>query len=46
MPDDRAVSVDALSGLDYPYGEIVAALTMLEIMGLIHKLPGALYMKA
>lgn len=46
MPDDRAVSVDALSELDYPYGEIVAALTMLEIMGLIHKLPGALYMKA
>lgn len=46
MPDDRAISVDALSGLDYPYGEIVAALTMLEIMGLIHKLPGALYMKA
>ena len=45
MPDDRAVSVDALSGLDYPYGEIVAALTMLEIMGLIQKLPGALYTK-
>ena len=46
MPDDRAVSMDVLSGLDYPYGEIIAALTMLEIMGLIQKLPGALYTKA
>jgi predicted Rossmann fold nucleotide-binding protein DprA/Smf involved in DNA uptake len=46
MPDDRAVSMDVLSGLDYPYGEIIAALTKLEIMGLIQKLPGALYTKS
>jgi DNA processing protein len=45
MPDDRAVSLDALSGLDYSYGDIMAALTMLEILGLIQKLPGALYTK-
>lgn len=45
IPDDRAVSTDALSGLGYPYGEIIAALTMLEITGLIQKLPGALYTK-
>ena len=46
IPDDRAVSADQLNSLGYPYGEIIAALTMLEIMGLIHKLPGALYTKA
>ncbi len=45
MPDDRGVTADALSGLELPYPEIVAALTMLEIRGLIQKLPGALYMK-
>ena len=43
IPDDRAVSADSLSALSYPYGDIVAALTILEIMGLIQKLPGALY---
>lgn len=45
MPDDRAVATDALCALDFPNGEIMAALTMLEIMGLIQKLPGALYKK-
>lgn len=46
IPDDRAVSADTLNSLGYPYGETIAALTMLEIMGLIQKLPGALYTKA
>lgn len=46
IPDDRAVAMDALTALDYPSGDIIAALTMLEIMGLIHKLPGGMYMKA
>jgi DNA processing protein len=46
IPDDRAVSVDVLNGLDFPYGDLIAALTMLEIMELIQKLPGGLYMKA
>ena len=45
IPEDRGISADAFSNLDYPYGEIVAALTMLEIMGLVEKLPGALYTK-
>lgn len=45
MPDDRAVTVDSLTGLGYSYGDMIAALTMLEILGLIQKLPGALYMK-
>ena len=43
IPDDRAVSGDFISGLDFPYGEAIAALTMLEIMGVIQKLPGGLY---
>ena len=46
IPDDRAVTADSLNGLGYPYGDVIAALTMLEIMGLIQKLPGALYTKA
>lgn len=46
IPDDRAVTADALCGLGYPYGDVIAALTMLEIPGLIQKLPGALYTKS
>ena len=46
IPDDRAVSADALCGLDFPHGDIIAALTMLEILGLVQKLPGALYTKS
>lgn len=46
IPDDRAVTADALCGLDFPHGDIIAALTMLEILGLIQKLPGALYTKS
>jgi predicted Rossmann fold nucleotide-binding protein DprA/Smf involved in DNA uptake len=45
-PDDRAVTVDALGGLGHPYGDVIAALTMLEILGLVQKLPGALYTKS
>lgn len=45
IPDDRAISVEALGNLDYPYGDLIAALTMLEILGVIQKLPGALYTK-
>ena len=46
IPDDRAVTTDALNNLEYPYSDIIAALTMLEILGLIVKLPGALYTKS
>ena len=45
IPDDRAITADRLSSLGYPYAEVIAALTMLEIMGLVQKLPGALYTK-
>ncbi len=46
IPDDTAIAADSLCNLGYPYGETIAALTMLEIMGLIQKLPGAMYKKA
>lgn len=46
IPDDRAVTVDELGNLGYSSGEIITALTMLELMGLVQKLPGALYRKA
>ena len=45
IPDDTAVSLDDLRSLEYPYGDIVSALTILEINGLLQKLPGALYVK-
>ena len=45
IPDHRPITPDELARLEYPYGEVVAALTMLEILGLIRKLPGALYTK-
>jgi DNA processing protein len=45
IPDDRSVTADHLCSLGHPHGEVIAALTMLEIMGLIQKLPGALYTK-
>ncbi len=45
IPDDRPCSTDELGRLDFPYGEIVAALTMLEILGYVKKLPGSLYTK-
>ena len=45
IPDDRPITADALCGLDFPQGEIIGALTMLEIYGVVRKLPGALYTK-
>lgn len=45
IPDDRGITADALSTLEYPYHEVIAALTMLEILGLVQKLPGAIYVK-
>ena len=46
MPDDHPITVDSLGSLGYPYGDVIAAFTMLEILGLVRKLPGALYTKA
>lgn len=45
IPDEHGVTADALANLGYPYSEIIAALTMLEILGLVQKLPGAIYAK-
>ena len=46
IPDDGTLSTDAIFALDVPHADVMAALTMLEIMGLIQKLPGSLYKKA
>ena len=46
IPDDRAITADSLCNLGYSYGDMIAALTMLEILGLVEKLPGALYTKS
>lgn len=45
IPDDRPVPADALGQLGYPFGDVMSTLTMLEILGLIRKLPGSLYTK-
>ncbi len=46
IPDDGTLSADAIFALEHPHADIMAALTMLEIMGLVQKLPGSLYKKA
>ncbi len=46
IPDDGTLSTDAIYALEHPHADIMAALIMLEIMGLIQKLPGSLYKKA
>ena len=45
IPDDRAITVDALAKLGYSIGEIMTAMTMLELKGLVSSLPGGLYIK-
>jgi DNA processing protein len=45
MPDDTAICADSLCVEEYSHGEIVASLTILEIGGLVQKLPGAMYVK-
>ena len=45
MPLDRAVTVDYLSKTGIPFGEVISALTVLEIKGLVSSLPGALYIR-
>ena len=46
IPDDGTLSADAIYALEAPRADLMAALTMLEIMGLVQKLPGSLYKKA
>jgi hypothetical protein len=45
MPLDRAVTVDYLTGSGFKLGEVISALTVLEIKGFISSLPGALYVR-
>lgn len=45
MPIDSAVSPDALTCVGLGAGEIITALTMLELCGLITSLPGGLYIR-
>ena len=45
MPLDRAVTVDYLAKTGIPFGEVISALTVLEIKGLVASLPGALYIR-
>ena len=45
MPLDRAVTVDYLTRSGFKLGEVISALTVLEIKGLISSLPGALYVR-
>ena len=45
MPLDRAVTVDYLTKTGFALGEVISALTVLEIKGLVSSLPGALYIR-
>ncbi len=45
MPLDRAVTVDYLTKTGFALGEVISALTVLEIKGLVSSLPGALYVR-
>ena len=45
MPLDRAVTVDYLAKAGIPFGDVISALTVLEIKGLVSSLPGALYIR-
>ena len=44
MPDDIPVTSESIR-TEYPFGEVLAALTMLEILGIVRKLPGSMYGK-
>ncbi len=43
IPLDKAISADWLVRCGYPTHEVMTALTMFEIKGLVHSLPGGLY---
>ena len=45
LPIDKSVSPDALTAHGMDIGEVITALTMLEISGLISSLPGGLYIR-
>ena len=45
MPQGRAVPLDVLLSLGLSHGDVLAAVTTLEILGIIKKLPGSQYQK-
>ncbi len=45
IPVDRAVPLDTLAKLGYSIGEIMSAMTVLEVKGLVSSLPGGLYVR-
>ncbi len=45
IPVDRAVPIDTLAKLGYSIGEIMSAMTVLEVKGLVSSLPGGLYVR-
>lgn len=45
MPIDKSVSPDTFTAQGMDIGEVITALTMLEISGLISSLPGGLYVR-
>ena len=45
MPDGKALPLDALLDLGLSYGEVLSAVTTLEILGFLTKLPGSQYRK-
>ena len=45
IPADRAVSADTLAAAGISPAPLIAALTRLELLGLIEGLPGSLYIR-
>ncbi len=45
MPLDKAISIDYLINAGFNFGDVIGALTILEIKGLVSSLPGALYIR-
>lgn len=43
MPADRAITPDALAAEGIDIGDVITALTLLEIVGLVNSLPGGMY---
>ena len=45
MPTDRAVTPDQLAAEGIDIGDVITALTLLEIVGLVNTLPGSMYIR-
>ena len=45
MPPDQAVTPDRLAAEGIDIGDVITALTLLEIVGLVNALPGGMYIR-